>query len=266
MSTSQTKSQQLQLGRRVAAPVVSLVEEEDFAQSGIFRCYADCEAVVLSSAGEPPRLLGRDIPEDVVEYLEFAFTTRAALSRPQAGPVEMAWVGRDCGEITVRRGEAVLPAPTLGVARVSYRTRYSRWRLPVSSLALAHVLVIAVCRETLERLGYTPDTARRPESAGETAVLEWDAETSAARLALVQASAENAAGQTRYVLTVVDYCTGDPVPGAQVLTTYGRGTADANGQVEIGPVPTGARVQLRVTAEGYQDTQLDSLNNEHFIA
>ncbi|AGW12095.1 peptidase associated/transthyretin-like domain-containing protein [Megalodesulfovibrio gigas] len=270
MSGILSQTTQLQLAADVAAPRIALVAEADFSSTGIFRCYADCDAVVLASLAEPLRLLGRNIPEDVTEYLDFALTARAALSSPVVGPPAASWVGKDCGEIAVRGGEVVVPGPVLGVAKVVYRTQYSRWRLPASALSLPRVLVLAMCREALASLGFTPETVRNPERGASLAIpADWSPAFAGVQLTYSNPTDESAAAAaqpTRYVLTVVDHCTGDPVPGAMVSTTYGRGQADENGQVEIGPIPSGARVELYVTAPGYQDTRLDSLNNDHFIA
>lgn len=268
MSVILTQSRHLQFAAPAAAVRVALEAEDDFSSTGIFRCYADCEAVVLASLTAPLRLLGRNIQETVTDYLEFALTARAALSRPQAGAAATRWVGKECGEIAVRGGEAVTPTPVLGVAEVIYPTHYSRWQLPVASLSLPRVLVVAVCREELARLGFSPARLRRPGGGGGTDSLPWTEHPPAARLTYGNpASAAPSEPQpTRYVLTVVDHCTGDPVPGATVSTSFGRGVADANGQLEIGPVPPGARVQVHITAPGYQDTRLDSLNNDYFIA
>lgn len=255
-----------------SAGAVTLTPEEDFGQTGRFRCYAECGVTILCSAGEQPRRLGQAIPEMVEEYLEFALTATASLSRPARGDVALEWVGLNRGAFSLREGEVVLPAPVVGVLRARYRTTYSRWELPASARALAHVVVVAMCQEALAALGVTPEAARLGEAGALSMAqaVDWNGDPAATRLSVapepeVQPAPE-AGEPVTYTLTVLDYCTGDPVPGATVSSAYGGGEADGQGQVTIGPMPVGARVDLRISAPGYQDSHSDTLNNDYFIA
>lgn len=256
ISSSSSTNTTLALGHHPTA--LRLEAEADFSLTGRFRCYADCDVTVLASSSQPPRCLGSRIKEDVTEYLSFGLAAKASLSKTPHGKVALSWVGKQAGATQIRGREVFTSEPVVGVLKASYQTRYSRWELPAAALALPRVEIVAICRETLAQLALNSGQA----DAGR--LLEG-METS--RLAVTGPEEPGLHEETTtYTLTVLDYCTGDPVPGAKVLTSYGNGTADGQGQLTIGPVPVGAKVDLRVSAPGYQDSHLDALHNDYFIA
>ena len=77
---------------------------------------------------------------------------------------------------------------------------------------------------------------------------------------------QGATGPDDVTLTIKDYCTDIPIPGAQVTLSSGTypsstKTADVNGQVTFLQVPSGNH-NLSVTASGYIPSNSDTLAND----
>ncbi len=69
-------------------------------------------------------------------------------------------------------------------------------------------------------------------------------------------------GTAQQTLQVRDYCTDEPIPNANITIDGVAYTADANGYVVLGEMTTGQTLPMTITATGYHDTDVDTLNND----
>lgn len=63
-------------------------------------------------------------------------------------------------------------------------------------------------------------------------------------------------------IVVKDYCTDEPVPGAQVIVDGLTYTTNAEGIIYIGKRPGGTTLAVVITAAGYTGSADDTLNND----
>lgn len=231
---------------------VSLERNSEDA-AGTFRVYhgGNDYAVYTNIPGSCIRV-ARNIPENVEDVVQFAVKSTAELSRVPSGGVRCDWIGLSGGNVTIS-GQTVRLAAVVNarVLQARYATRYDLWRLPGRWSAYSTALVVARCGDESASISMDPDDPANEVSEGESESLTFTTDTTTEE-------------EQSYTITVVDYCTGDPIPDANVSTAYGGGTTDAEGKVEIGPIPGGKRVEVQVTVSGYKDNQTDTLNNEWF--
>lgn len=237
------------------------VERNDADAAGRFRVYhRDARYEIYSNIpGNCARVL-QGVIENIDEYLDFPWSRSAELQRLPSGGVAGEWIGLSGGNVTIAGQKVGVAAPCCGILRCTYQTTYDLWQLPEGWSNYAKALVVALCEETAASLGMEPPD--EDEEAEDEASEEWNGEDGdSVSFSLTESEAEE---EQYYTLRVVDYCTGDPVEGATINTAYGGGTTDADGQIEIGPIPGGRRVDVQVTANGYQSTNSDTLNNDFF--
>lgn len=63
-------------------------------------------------------------------------------------------------------------------------------------------------------------------------------------------------------IEVRDYCTDEAIPGAVITALGAVYTADANGVVNFGKLSTGQTIPVIISANGYHDSDTDTLNND----
>lgn len=252
-----------------------IVVEADPADAARVRVFAQCEYSLLASLREPARCLSRGVPLAMVEYLNFQGTSEASLTHLPEGAVDAAWIGLDHGKIWRVVDQAVtVPVPLVGVLQVAYTTRYDAWELPAEAWTLPRVAVVAMCRDALAAMTWDPDLSTQervdaldPYADGPSGQRDTPPAGVAGYLVSDGSDpmADAAPATTDVVIRIVDYCTGDPVAGAQVYTSLGSGVTDAQGRLLLRGAKPGQRVEVRVSAQGYQDNQDDALRNDFFI-
>lgn len=251
---------------------VEAVEDDGY---GMFRVHHTGQPyeVYTSLTSECARV-GSGLTLDVEDILEFHLARSTELSRYPSGSVAYAWQGRDCGGLTIAGKTASIAKASIGACVCTYASTYDLWQLPQGWDAVRRVAVVVLCADAVNALGFDPEQAAEDEAAG----LD-DAETVAEALddgiwsgdqgdtVAFSTAQETIDGETVTVtMTVVDYCTGDPIPGANVSTPYGGGTTNAAGEISIGPVPRGTRVSVRADAVGYSSSSEDVLLNDSVVA
>jgi hypothetical protein len=171
--------------------------------------------------------------EEVEDTLIFANSDSESLSYPCYSVKELKWLGKGLGEVTVSDRTAKVSQPGYGVLRVRYLTVFHRLRL---SNVREEIPVLCWCTDTGGRSGY------------------------------VQIDFSESEEDERDVYIVVkDFCSDLPVPNAYVIAKgklYGPTRAD--GRVYIGKYQKGERIDLKITAPGYTDSDVDALANDYF--
>lgn len=239
------------------APLLKLVLDEASGslihnQTAYVRMYKNpmsLEAVPGISHGRLSRLaLCR---EQITETVVFANTSQASLSAPATQLFSWQWIGRELGGLRLATPDAVAcDVAGCGAARITYEAVYESLAVlaPPGLPGLAETDVV-VCATAVD------------PATGETIV---------ATLALRFGDADGTGNvddpdnPENVVIRVVDYTTGDPVPGAQVTVDgVARGRTGADGRISVGVLASGSHT-LGIAASGYHNTGADELHNETF--
>lgn len=188
--------------------------------------------------------------EQITETVVFANTDTAGLSAPASQLFSWQWIGRDLGALRLSAPETVAcDVAGCGAARVTYETVYESLAVlvPRGLPGLTETGVVA-CATALD------------PATGEALVA-----TLALRFGDATGIDDPAPDDPKNVfIRVVDYTTGDPVPGARVTVDgVARGRTSADGRVSVGVLASGAHT-LGISASGYHDTGADELHNETF--
>jgi hypothetical protein len=168
------------------------------------------------------------------EELIFAMEDEKTLQYLPYSQVTWYWLGDSPGVSVTFDGDKVkLSSPAVGKLVCSYTTLGDQWKLDRVTFD-GDVVVVA-----------------RPLPDGDGAYVdtEWE-------------SAEEEEGEKLYDMKVIDYCTGDPVPGVAVtIDSTSYGLTDDNGIVYIGKLTPGSH-PLVMTKDGYIASASDKLNND----
>jgi hypothetical protein len=194
------------------------------------------------SSGGVLKKIATNIPLEIEdEYVEFASVDTAYLDYFPSGSVSYSWIGRDAGSPIFDGRKVMLSSPSVAVLKCSYTTLGDRLSLSFNDEGV--VVVVA---------------------------------TSGARKASVSVHfAIEEAEPVPYRIKVVDYCSGDNIPGVSVIiTTEGilvegevlkGGLTDGNGEVYLGMLVPGRRYDLQMACNKYLSSNSDMLNNDYFI-
>ncbi|NDY56342.1 carboxypeptidase regulatory-like domain-containing protein [Desulfovibrio sulfodismutans] len=189
--------------------------------------------------------------EQITETVAFANTDTAGLSAPASQLFSWQWIGRDLGDLRLSAPETVACGVAgCGAARVTYETVYESLAVlvPRGLPGLTETDVV-VCATAV-------DPATNEEIVATLALGFGDASGTD--------DPDDPDDPETVVIRVVDYTTGDPVPGARVTVDgVARGRTSADGRVSVGVLASGAHT-LGIAASGYHDTGVDELHNETF--
>lgn len=174
------------------------------------------------------------------ESVNFINTNIAYLDYIPNGVVNWAWVGISGGN-PVFNGKKITLGNSInvGVLRCSYVTLFDRLMVYYNGVDEATVLLVGIRGSASSSLS-------------------------------VPFVAESVTGTTKDVtINIKDYCSGEIVPYANITVSglnYPAATkiANANGRAIFENLVVGRQYDLKVTASGYRDSDLDSLDNAHF--
>jgi hypothetical protein len=198
-----------------------------------YSCKATLGTPVVDSWG-----VGDTIEDEYVSFSSWIGSTEKPVHRI----LSIEWVGKSLGAVTRVQGSNSIKADTsrhdgYGVARITYTTRYDRWKLTAPSEAdvVAYAIGNDPCQDT---------------EASLTLQFRDDCD-----------GVEN-----NYVtLTFKNYNTGEVIVGASVwVDGILRGTTNSNGQIYLGLMTSGTH-EVRATHPNYSPTQADLLGNDSFV-
>jgi hypothetical protein len=188
-----------------------------------------------------------NVPYPIVEYLNFAYVKEMDLTYDpyiaSGYTFTSEWVGNDIG--TILRADKKITIPTAGVGRLKCTYYALGDRLSLSNCSLSYETYSILCMA-----GYS------------------DADTT---LASASISFEGGAVTTAKISVVVkDVCTQTVIPNATVLITGANfsqtGLTDGDGKYTTSAEGTvGSTYTIKITATGYNDTDLDILSNDSFV-
>ena len=104
------------------SPIFLLFKTPDVTVDAIISTYVDVVAITPIA---PLTYL-----YDVEEWLTFADTTQAFLSKPYYSDLEYQWYGRNLGVLTPRNGAILAEHKGVGVAKVKYKSLYTPYAIP----------------------------------------------------------------------------------------------------------------------------------------
>ena len=226
-----------------------VVQLDDEANNGAtkFAPGDDCYVRVLhkgwtnyqvgSSAGNLNRVAANYQYPIVSEELIFALEDEKTLQYEPYSNVTYSWLGSSPGVSVTFEGDKVkLSSRAVGKLICSYTTIGDRWKLSGVTFD-GDVVVVA-----------------RPLPDGDGAYVDTDWET-----------VTEEEGEKLYDLKVIDYCTGDPVPGVAVtIAGQSYGVTDSDGVVYVGQLAAGSH-SLVMTKDGYIPSASDKLNNDLIV-
>jgi len=206
-----------------------------------FRVYGNISYYCSATLGRP-RVdnygVGETITEEYVDFTNWTGTT----VYPVHAIRNYEWIGKSLGSIEKVTGSSSLIADKTkeegyGVAKMSYTTRYDRWKTtsPNEGDIIVYAVGDGVCEDTKVSLS-------------------------------IQFRNDCAGVQNNYVtLTFKDYVTNEIIVGASVIVdgTY-RGITDSNGQIYLGLMTSGTHT-LKATHPLYSGTEADLLGNDSFV-
>jgi hypothetical protein len=174
------------------------------------------------------------VPIEVEEDVEFDWSKEEQLYYLPDGAVTWEWLGTPVGRDPVFDGTFIrTSAEVLGILRCTYTTLVDQYGLKSDE----EIPIMVFAYQGVLRDFLTVNFAGDGED------------------------------RKQYEVRVLDYCTGDPVPGATVYVngvSYGQTAND--GRVQVGTYTTGSENTLRIVKSGYLDSDNDSIRNDSFIA
>jgi hypothetical protein len=180
------------------------------------------------------------------EVVTFTNSKRGVLDYDPVDTVLYRWVGNNPG-IPRFSGRIVhLPTEAYAVLLCTYTTSYDQLEVFYSGNEETNIL-LAATRETVD-------------DDGETEYLTGSI--------LISYKVDDL--ETRpVILTLSDYCSDDIISGATIILsgpgyTTTEFTTDALGQAHLGNLTVGVTYDIKITATGYRDSDLDSLSNDSF--
>lgn len=182
---------------------------------------------------------GEKIPITITdEYVRFALAKEGTLNYEPEGTVTYEWYGDSDNERPAYfNGRKVTTSEdVVGILKCSYVTLFDQLEVTYNGPNPADVLVVAV-------MGDAKDSLAIPFTEG--------------------------AGTREVIITVKDYCNGEIVPYAEItLSADGYPStifnADINGDANLGELEIGKHYDIKITATGYTDSDLDALSNDGF--
>ncbi len=207
-------------------------------ESAYLKMMPGVSASYRSSAGSISRQAS-NVPYVHVENVSFAMTRSASLQFAPNGSVSWEWLGHSGGSPLFEGRTVTLQSDTVGVLRCQYTVMGTRLRLLVNNWDMGlheamEVIVVAV--------------------AGEQQAS-----------ALVRYSRDAEMEPVPYDLSVSDFCSGEVVSGVHVyLDGVSVGTTNASGRIHLGELKPGTIHQLKMTKDGYIDSDNDVLHNDSF--
>jgi hypothetical protein len=185
------------------------------------------------------RTSSRNISYSVADTIAFAYSSSEQVSYIPEGTIDTEWIGNNRGmhyqvdrSINISDEEKVV-----GVLKCEYDTIGDRLHLydtDISGENDYNIVVVAIFDNG--------NKASCTVSFQRTEGVEVDLE-----------------------IVVKDVCTDDVIPNAEVsIPELIAGTTNENGVLSVGTVLSGTEYALSITADGYQDTATDNLNNDSF--
>lgn len=216
-------------------------ENETSFESGTpvyVRQFPPGEFTMLVNIGSVEKRL-REVPYTITEELVyFANAATANLDYLPDGEVIHTWVGENLGNPVFNGRVVTIPESGVGVMSCTYITLYDQLMVTYSGAVATTVLLVVMNGDVSDSLliTYTGviDVTERP-----------------------------------VVITVKNYCSDEIVVGADIeVTASGYPTTnfitDALGQANLGNLIVGVTYNIKITATGYKDSDLDSLSNDSF--
>lgn len=174
------------------------------------------------------------------EKVYFQNSETANLTYLPEGGVSYAWIGTDFGEPVFNGRVITAHSVIVGVLECTYVTLYDQLMVMYSGIEDTTVL-LAVMNEATEDQDFLRISYEGVESATTRPV----------------------------IITVKNYCSNEVVENASIaLSAIGYPTTyfitDAEGKADLGNLTVGVTYNIKITAVGYRDSDVDSLSNESF--
>jgi len=182
-----------------------------------------------------------NVPSAQSEEITFAMSDTGQLRQKPEGGVAYSWQGNNGGTPVFDGRQIKLPEPVVAVLKCDYSVKGSRLRLNVSDANMSgmtnlSVVVVAVAGE---------------QKASVTVRYSKDDVVSTDPIAMD--------------LQVSDFCSGDSVGDVRVyLNGENIGVTNEAGIIHLGELLPGSTHQLRMTRDGYIDSDNDVLHNDSF--
>lgn len=212
---------------------------------------ASTESYSMGSSLGTLSVANSDVLFDYTEDISFASVNFAKLTFIPNSIVTYEWIGNDGGTPTFVNDFITVPSAVIGILRCTYQVLGDRLKLTNANLAQDEYGVLCVVIYDNIKVTNT-DGNITPYTTSITVAFATDDSVPSEDVTLE--------------IQVVDMCTGDPVPNANVMVTgYPAGITDANGIFLLnGTVTTGQTYNLKITATDYDDSDLDFIKNDSF--
>lgn len=207
-----------------------------------FRIYGNISYSCKATLGSPradSRGVGEVVEDEYVDFSNWSGSTNKPVDKIRS----YEWIGKSLGTIDRVSGSNALKANTskhegYGVAKITYTTRYDRWKH--TSPTEADVVVYAV------------GTTTECEDTKTSLTLQFREDCAGAQ-------------DNTVTLTFKDFNTGQVIQGASVwIDGVSRGVTNSNGQIYLGRLDSGTHT-VKATHGDYSPTQADLLGNDSFV-
>lgn len=171
---------------------------------------------------------------DHEQELAFIDTNETTLEYEPLQILSYGWIGIGLGKVTFNGKTARAATSGYGILQISYRVAFARLRL-----------------EDVNEAG---------------PVLVWAQDVDGKRGYLqIEFEHEEEGAEEEVFVTVKNYCTDNPIPGASVeLDGEYKGVTDAYGRLSLGLLARGSKHDIRTTAPGFKNSDVDALANDEF--
>ncbi len=209
---------------------------EEIAYLKILPCAAALPYSLGSSLGVLT-VANLNVLYDYTEDVTFVHSREGLLSFIPTGTVIYEWIGNDGGSPTFVNKGILLPTKIIGILRCTYTVLGDRLKLSDAELEDAPYSVLCVAN-------YGTDNT--------TATVNFDRGDVPSEVSLE--------------ISVIDMCTGDPIPDATVqVAGLPSGITDETGVYSPNSkVTTGESYGLVVSASGYTTSDVDFIKNDSF--
>lgn len=197
-----------------------------------------------------------------LETIYFNNSNRATLSYLPINSFVSQWIGRPLGSVKREGRTLTLATVGTGVLSVAYNAKYSTVSLSIPRINQDKTAIVIVKQGT-EQTTYTVnfDPIKPDYSTGEP--IQPTTPTTTTPDGQTQRKPETET-RVEYTITVKDYTSNAVLAGVAVsVDGAGRGTTNAQGRLYLGLLTKGQHT-LRLTKQGYINSETDGLNNDYF--